>query len=316
VKFWLPLIGLATLALGGCATMAYPPLYTAPARNVAGAALTAAILEDARLAQIDYAARYARAGRASDLSALPLVAAAAATAALLYGKAGEAAVFGVGLASGAYVATRGVLAPPRMTTLYLQAHRALGCVRTGGGAFAGDTAQRRFDAFGVTLTGLRSALADAEQAALLPAPSRASAVNLAVHLATQARLRDQILVAYQIEAAAEREAAAFETAPAIVQDAVEAIHLTVATRGREGREVDTGSLTQALLAAATSSVTKPPADAGNPPMLAASTSQPPGRASVGAAFYTLTLASSRMRTTTPGYVAMLAKVATCPQQAR
>lgn len=308
-------VPLAALALAACATTAQPPLYTASQRDLAGPALTAALLEDARVGQIDFAQRYQSATRTSDLSNLPLIAAATATAALLFGSASDTAVFAVGLGAGSYVATREVLSPKRLAGLYLEGHGGLGCVRRHAAPFAGAAAEAKRAAFEAALDAIRVALADADAATLIVTPDGASPSETATFLATQARLRDALLAGRQQESTAEREATAFESASGVVAGALEGVYARITGQSRVGRDVDFTQLTQALFQGGQASVPAAP-DAGPaaPPMIGASAGS--AQQSAAAALRALTVTSGRLRSQTPAYGLALAKVAACPGGAR
>lgn len=296
----------SALLVAGCS--AGPPLalYT-PAADQVGEERTAAVLVEALERQKAYGERFDRLSRRSGLWNVPLIGAAAATAAMLYGNAGRDALFAVGLGAGSYVALRSTLEPAGLAELYLKAHGAAGCIRRHGAHFSGDTALGIHDSAGERLGALARAMLDAEEAALQSPPAGADEAGFR---ATQLRLRDQLGVARTVLDAGRRELAAFGTAPDVLSVALETLDRQVASRGRLRAEVNVSALAQTLLAAGTAAI---PAAPSPPPPDAASGLAPPATGPADA-LRALVIATDAARDATPAYAARLVEAAQCPTQ--
>lgn len=307
--------GVLAIALSGCATANYPPLYTPPALTADSSA--AAILEQARVTQESYAADYLKLSKRNDLLNVPVLGVATAGAALLFAKASPDLLFGLGLGAAAYTQGRTRFEPTTLAGLYMQGHEAMGCVRRNGAVFGVPTARQSRDQLASAVDNLAEARLEAEIVSMETLPAKTPAGEASIFQAAQLRLRDQITLAKAAETDATLELKAFAGAPQVLGAAVETVQRTVATRGRAGRDGDIKDLTQTLLSEGKGWVTSAaPATTGDGgpavPAAAEIERNQPASASPVAALRALFDATRDVQRLSPGFVASLKKIETCP----
>lgn len=306
---------LTSLLLLGACTSFYPSLYTPPT----GTPSVAAILDSAKALQDEYASGYKESAKVLDLSALPLIGAAAAAASILaFGDNGDDALAAIGIGTAAYTAGRATALPASMPDIYAKGHDALGCVRVEGALFAGTDADANLAAYQGKLASLATAISVAETAvASEKLPAGAGEAERTRFTATLTSLAAAIATAKSLRDAGNRELADYRSAPSVFGAAVGSIATRVATRGREGRAVDFATLRgqfTSSIAAAGAAAPPPPIPTGidkaGKPLAA-----PTPLEKLSDALNDLVNANQTVVAGNPGYSAALTRVAACPTRA-
>lgn len=311
----LPLLGL-----GACAVN-YPDLYTAPVPvAVQGADWDlSGILAKAVELQTAYASGYKQSAKNEDISNLPIIGAAGVAALLLLNDGSNAASDAgkIGIGTGTYSAARSALAPAGLSEIYIAGHGALTCVISEGPRFIGAGGLQAFAEFeGVTASHAVAMRVLEESFGIAPSGTMTAAQKTTLDTARNLA-KETLAQARTIEASALTQKGAFGMATPAFGSAVASISVRVASKGRVRPVVDFATLRDSFKAA-------PPAtDAGDTESLKGGWNK--GLfADTGPSADVLTLMTmqltqslitqgSRLRASTPDYVAALTRVSRCPE---
>jgi hypothetical protein len=302
----------SAVTLSACAAN-YPKLMEAQAPPPAQANnLTELdhILAAAATLQASYGRGYRKTAKWNDLAQLPLIAAASAAAwVLLENKANAATDVGkIGIGAGAYSAARGQLTSPGVTDAYIAGHGALTCVLAEGSVFAGAKAETRARELDNELQKIADAIARVSSLRWQshdPA-TPADTVKAITMVADQA-----VANARTSETAALAQLGAFNTSAPIFRNAVSAISVRVASKGRVRPAIDFATLRDSFAPPKTGNAGAVEGVHGR--ML---TDDGPLVERLVAATAALVTATARLSGGTPAYTQSLTRVAACPDHVK
>lgn len=303
-------LALAPLAmLAACATN-YPDLVSTrpppPAVPPQNAELDETLVDAANL-QKSYAIGYKQSAQNQDLSALPIIGAAAAAAfVLLANKTNAATTAGnIGIGGGAYAALRGQLSPAGLADAYISGHGALTCVLAEGSYFSGENAKALYKRQDNELQDLEDYIARVDQTEHDPLFNTVLTQQQSDNLKTAISVAGQaVSQARTAETAALAQKAAFDNAAPVFRNAVASISVRVASKGRVRPAVDFGALRDSFAPPKTGSAVK--AQGASTVDLAI--------AAVTAATVGLVTETAKMTAATRPYSQSLTRVGACPDQ--
>jgi hypothetical protein len=306
----MPFALIMLMPLAACSAN-YPDLMTAsapPPSTVDSPNELDNILAEAVRLQGIYGQNYKETAQWQDYGQIPIIGAAAWAAwVLLANKDGAAAKVGkIGIGAGAYSAVRGQLSPAGLTDAYIAGHGALTCVIAEGSVFTGQIADRRHQDVDDELQSLANSLAGvAEYRWIEPADA---AQNREALKAARAVADQASASARTAETAALLQLGAFDSAPPIFRNAVSAISVRVASKGRVRPTIDFGTLKDSLA--------PPKAPENIVSQDAGSKSRPTDSSTVigtlMARTSTLLSGTARLTAIAPPYSRSLTNVASCP----
>lgn len=268
------------------------------------------ILTEAASLQSSYAHGYRVTAKWADVAQLPMIAAAAAAAwILLDAKANAARDVGrIGIGAGAYSAARGQFTAAGLTDAYIAGHGALTCVLAEGSIFAGTRAETRRAELDAELQKIANAIALVSSLRWQPPEAGTSAeTQKAVTM-----IADQAIAnARTAETAALAQLGAFDTSAPIFRNAVSAISVRVASKGRVRPAIDFATLRDSLAPPKEGNPT-PPRNVVDP----TSGEELPLIQRLVAATAGLATATARLTAGTPAYTQSLGRVAACPDHVK
>lgn len=238
------LITLFPLSLCSCAQ--YPNLLSiSPDPNKSDIKI---VLDAAENLQRDYATGYRTSAKLADYSQIPVIGAAAGAAWVLLVNKTDATMNAakIGIGAGAYTASRGQLISSSLPDLYIAGHGALTCVIAEGSYFDGDTAANKFQSASAVTVRLEDAIMQLESAVAAD-PSGSINPQDAQTLSTAKLAAKSVLQqARTADSTALSELASFTGAAPVFRNAVSAVSVKVASKGRVRPAVDYATLRDAL----------------------------------------------------------------------
>jgi hypothetical protein len=228
--------------LTGCATL-YPSLQEI---NIDNSLATPAersrdLLETSAVAlQTNYADGFNQSSKIVDISALPILGAAAAAAGLLLFDGSTQALKAVALGVGTYTAGRLLFSPQGTPELYMNAHRAVSCVKAEGSALTRDAGQLDTQAQDLAY---QIVLAQAVLVRRAPAGTDPATLEDA-----RSNLRAEITNANEALAKAGAAKGAYEAGPQTIVNALQDIQTRTVQKMREGRSISFPSAVAAITA--------------------------------------------------------------------
>lgn len=236
---------LGIIALTGCATL-YPSLQEINIDNslTTPAERSRELLETSAVGlRTKYADGFNQSSKIVDISALPILGAAAAAAGLLLFDGSTQALKAVALGAGTYTAGRLLFLPQGTPELYMNAHRAVSCVIAEGSALTRDAGQLDTQAQDLAY---QIVLAQAVLARRAPAgtdPTKQQTLEDA-----RSNLRAEITNAKEALAKAGAAKGAYEAGPQTIVNALQDIQTRTVQKMREGRSISFPSAVSAITA--------------------------------------------------------------------
>lgn len=303
---------LVCVLVSGCA-MSYPPLFTPPYAAPATPSILDRILAQAAVSQTTYATYYKKSAKQADISQLPIIGAASLAAGVLYRGNGKAQdhLAAIGIGVGGYTAYRDTIFPTSLPELYLKGHSALGCIRSEGIYFTGDSAiGTKENAAELSDQLTQELIVARQQYKSAKLSSKASAAIREQFQNASSALNEAINSGNQTLLATQKQLASFANSETVFGLAVSNVHYNVATAARKGRSesfADIRSAISANIGSAGGAVDGAQAPGVGPKTDAATI------ANLLASSSSLILLTQQVSASTPDYIAKLERVAECPK---